>query len=75
MEEIIKMLVEKFKSQLTGDFVIVYDMISKDEKKNAWITWMKQGIKFAEWEMSLSYFRNTDNETECIKQYIEFLKN
>ena len=75
MEEIIKILVEKFKKELNGDFLVCYEMISKEAKKNAWITWMKQGIEFAEWEISMAYFSGTYTEDDCRKQYIEFLKS
>jgi len=74
MEEIIKMMVKNFKKELKGDFLTIYDMVSKEARKNAWLTWMKQGIEFAEWELSMSYFEGTSLEDTCRTQYIDFMK-
>jgi len=75
MEEIIKLLVDNFKKELKGDFLVIYEMVSKEERKKAWLTWMKEGIEFSEWELSMSYFSGTSLEDTCRTQYIEFLKS
>ncbi len=75
MEEIIKILINDFKKELHGDFVIIYKMVSQQERQAAWAEWMKKGIKFAEWKLAMAYFKNTILEGECIEQYTLFLKN
>jgi hypothetical protein len=74
MEEIIQILIDKFKSELSNDCKMCYNFIPKESRSNAFIKWLKFGIDIAEWEISLSYFKNTNLESLCIEQYNNYLK-